>query len=319
MRICVLTDETIEEFDPSAYLQDYEWEMETVQEPVFDCIRNISLGSHYDAYLNLFEGFTEDDNSGFDAIQALENLNLPFTGAGTKFYNPTREHMQEIAERNNIRFARGFHAEFENELLQASDLRFPLIVKHPNSYASAGLTRASRVDSFEQLHEQFKRISAAYGSARVEEFIEGREVSCLVVDNPDDLSAPFAYPPAEVSFPPGETFLHEEVKWFNWDTYIVPFEDPAILTKIQDISTRLYAAMNGEGYARVDFRLRPSGELIILEINANCGIFYGPEDRGHADLPITWDAGGHKGFLDRIFRAAVLRHRMRSQSINYNP
>ena len=44
------------------------------------------------------------------------------------------------------------------------------------------------------------------GSARIEEFIEGREVSCLVVEDADDSSQPFVYPPTEVQFPDGESF-----------------------------------------------------------------------------------------------------------------
>ncbi len=34
-----------------------------------------------------------------------------------------------------------------------------------------------------------------FGAARVEEFIEGREYNVLIVDNPNDLSDPFVYPP----------------------------------------------------------------------------------------------------------------------------
>jgi hypothetical protein len=47
---------------------------------------------------------------------------------------------------------------------------------------------------------------------RVEEFIDGPEFTVLVVDNPDDLGHPFVYPPAELILPPGENFLHSDVK-----------------------------------------------------------------------------------------------------------
>jgi D-alanine-D-alanine ligase-like ATP-grasp enzyme len=314
MRVCLLTDEVIEDFDPSIYLQNHEWDMATVEPPVFEFIREVSNRNQYDVYLNIFEGFEEDDTSGLDLVAALEELNLPFTGADKDFYSLTREQMQAGAELNEIPFARGFHAKQEQDLLQAHILQFPLIVKHPNSFASTGLTRESRVDSTEQLHEQFERISAGYGAARVEEFIEGGEVSCLIADNPDDLASPFAYQPAEVRFPTGETFLHEELKWFNWDTYILPLGDKSLEPVIQELSKKMYLAMKGTGYARVDLRVRPNGELVILEINPNCGILYaGPDDRSHADLPISWDKDGHDGFLDRIFRAAILRQKLRAK------
>ncbi len=309
MRICLLSDEKIEDYNPAKYLWKYDWDFVTVQPPVFEFMQDLSARKPYDVYLNLFEG-AEDDNSGADLVQALETLNLPFTGADSRFYNPTREQMQAVAEANGIKFAKGFRASQEADLHQAEMLKYPLIVKHPNSYASVGLTPASKVNSFEELKTQFQRVIQDFGSARIEEFIEGGEVSCLVADNPDDFSSPYAYMPAEVVFPQGESFMHEEVKWFNWDTLIIPLQNQDLLKPIQDISKKMYLAMNGRGYARLDMRVRPNGEIAVLEINPNCGIlYYGEDDRSATDLPISWDKDGHDGFLDRIFRSALLRHK----------
>ncbi|HCR70000.1 MAG TPA: hypothetical protein DIW23_01025 [Anaerolineae bacterium] len=309
MRICLLSDEKIEDYNPAKYLQNYEWDLVTVQTPVFEFLHDVSSRKQYDVYLNLFEG-SDDDNSGAELVRALEILNLPFTGADSKFYEPTREQMQAVAEANGIKFAKGFRANQEADLHQAQKLTYPLIVKHPNSYASVGLIPESRVNSFEELVIQFQRVIKDFGSARVEEFIEGGEVSCLVADNPDDFSEPYAYTPAEVIFPDGENFMHEEVKWFNWETFIVKLRNQDLLKPIQDVSKKMYLAMNGRGYARLDMRVRSNNELVILEINPNCGIlYYGQDDRSTTDLPISWDKDGHDGFLDRIFRSAILRHK----------
>jgi len=308
MRICLLSDEVIEDYNPAKYLQKYEWDLATVQTPVFEFLHDLSSCKQYDVYLNLFEG-SDDDNSGADLVRALEVLTLPFTGADSKFYEPTREQMQATAEAHGIKFAKGFRASQEADLHQAKKLTYPLIIKHPNSYASVGLIPDSKVNSFEELKIQFGRVIKDFGSARVEEFIEGGEVSCLVVDNPDDFSSPYAYTPAEVIFPENETFMHEQVKWFNWDTFIVKLRNQDLLKPIQDVSKKMYLAMNGRGYARLDMRVRPNNELVILEINPNCGIlYYGQDDRSTTDLPISWDKDGHDGFLDRIFRAAIIRH-----------
>jgi len=308
MRICLLTDEVIEEYNPQKYLQKYDWDLVTVQTPVFEFLQEVSSRKHYDVFLNLYDGM-DDDNSGIDLVRALETLSLPFTGADSKFYEPTREQMQAVAEANGIKFAKGFRASQEADLHQAEKLTYPLIIKHPNSYASVGLIPESRVNSFEELQTQFQRVIKDFGSARVEEFIEGGEVSCLVADNPDDFSSLYAYTPAEVIFPENESFMHEQVKWFNWDTFIVKLENQDLLKPIQEISKKMYLAMNGRGYARLDMRVRPNGEIVILEINPNPGIlYYGNDDRSTTDLPISWDEDGHDGFLDRIFRSAILRH-----------
>lgn len=312
MRICLLTDESLETYNPEKYFQIYDWDLVTLQPPLLEFMQDLSRREKYDVYLNLFEGFDEDENSNLKLVQTLEKLHLPFTGADSNFYNPTREQMQAVAEANGLSFAKGFNAKLIDDLIQAKKLSFPLIVKHPNSYASLGLTPESKVNSFEELQTQFQRVIKEFGSARVEEFIEGGEVSCLIADNPDDLSSPYVYMPAEVIFPKGESFMHEEVKWFNWDTYITPLRNQDLLKPIQEVSKKMYLAMNGRGYARLDLRIRPNGEIVILEINPNPGIlYYGQDDRSTTDLPISWDKDGHDGFLDRIFRSAILRQQMR--------
>lgn len=320
MRICLLTDEVIEDFNPAVHLKNYDWDYVTVKAPVRDFVRTISGEYQYNVYLNIYEGIDENENSGLKFVQALEEFNLCFTGADSRFYSVTREQMQAAAEANNLVFARGFHAETRNDLLQAGTLTYPLIVKHPNSFASAGLTRQSRVINIEELQAQFERNFAEFGSARIEEFIEGREMSCLVVENAGNPLLPFAYQPAEVQFPEGESFLHEAAKWYSWGVYVVPLQDELLAARVQDVARRFFLAMDGNGYARVDVRVRPDGEIVILEINPNCGIlYYGPDDRSHADLPISWDKEGHAGFLDRIIRAAVKRRDLKREQKMKNP
>jgi D-alanine-D-alanine ligase len=250
-------------------LKEYNWEYVSVPVPVVDFIRTFSQKCSCTVYLNIYEGHDENKNSGLNFVKALEELNFPFTGADSRFYDPTREEMQAVAEAAQIPFVRGFRAETPGDLSRADALTYPLIVKHPHSFASAGLTKDSRVGNFDELTVQYRRISAEFGSARVEEFIEGRELSCLVVENADAPTLPFVYPPAEVQFPAGETFLHEELKWYDWDTYIVPLHDDTLARRIQDVSRKFFLALNGNGYARVDVRVRPDGEPLILEINPN--------------------------------------------------
>lgn len=313
MKICALSDETFGDYTPACYLEDYDWEMVYVKRPPLEFLRDIARDNRYSVYLNLCDGGADEDRPGLDLVEALEALNLPFTGADSRFYNPTREQMQAVAERIGIGFARGFRAESLGGLSQADELRYPLMVKHPHSYGSAGMTRESRVETPAQLRAQAERIIQTYGSARVEEFIEGREFTCLVVDNPDDLSAPFVYPPGELKFPNGEHFLHTDVKW-NETIPIERVTEEKLASRIEEMSRRMYLGMDGVGYGRTDIRMREDGELVMLEINPNCAILYMPEENGPADVPITFDPDGHRGFFDRIFRSALLRRELRAKS-----
>jgi D-alanine-D-alanine ligase len=216
--------------------------------------------------------------------------------------------MQASGEAVGVGFVAGVNVSDVGELdAIADELRFPMIVKHPNSYGSTGMTRKSRVEDVKQLKQQVRRICKNYGSARIEEFIDGREFTTFIVDNPDGLGDPFVYPPAEVTFPPGETFLFAHVKWKKY-VYLKKVDDERLASRLMRMTGRLYKALHGVGYARCDFRMNKQGELFMLEINPNNGILYEPKDIGHADIMMEYDPDGHEGFLDRIFRSALMRH-----------
>ena len=317
LQICVLSDSELKEFDPSQYLAKYVWDIFIPQKPVNKFIRALDENGHYDVYFNLCDGADnpQEDYDGIDIVRALEELHLPFTGANSRFYDPSREEMQSVAEANGIGFARGVNITSVDELDAANDLTYPLMVKHPQSFASTAMTRNSRVESPVKLKEQVKRICNRFGSARVEEFIDGSEFTVLVVDNPDDLEHPFVYPPAELIFPPGENFLHSRVKWKEW-VYLKPVEDKTLSESLMETSHKMYLAMNGVGYARCDIRRGPDGQLYMIEINPNCGILFKPEDLGPADVMMEYDAKGHAGFHDRIFRAAMIRNQARIPNSN---
>ena len=318
MQICVLSDSDLKEFDPSQYINAYSWDIFIPQRPVTEFIQRLDENGDYDVYFNLCDGSDKpwEEYDGIDIVRALEHLRLPFTGANSYFYDPSREEMQVVAEANGIGFARGMNLTSVSQLDAVEDLTYPLMVKHPQSFASTAMTRNSRVESPSKLREQVKRICNRFGSARVEEFIEGPEFTVLVVDNPDDLGNPFVYPPAELIFPPGENFLHSHVKWKEW-VYLKPVEDKALSTRLMEMSRRMYVAMDGVGYARCDIRMRPDGKLSMIEINPNCGILFKPEDLGPADVMMEYDPDGQAGFLDRIFRAAIIRNTTRILTANF--
>ncbi len=46
-----------------------------------------------------------------------------------------------------------------------------------------------------------------------------------------------------------------------------------------------------------------------LEINANCGIYYPPDEPGSADQCLAYDPAGHEGFTRQLVAAALRRHR----------
>jgi D-alanine-D-alanine ligase-like ATP-grasp enzyme len=336
MRVCVLSDEVIEDFNPGYFLQGYEWEMVTVKAPVMEFIKAVSDQNRFDVYLNICEGYDLDGVGyeyyyasepetrqevkgmfeGVEVIRALEALNLAYTGANERFFDPTRETMQMTAEKNGIGFAKGYQVKSVEEAeMLVKNLRYPIIVKHPKSYGSTGMLKESRADTLDEVKTQVERICAEFGAARMEEFIIGREFNVFVVDNPNDFSDPFVYPPMEVIFPDGEEFWHVDVKW----DYSLPLEfrqvvEEPLVSRLQDMTRRLFLALHGVGYGRCDIRMNDQGELFVLEINPNGGIMYMPEEFGPTDYMILYDKDGYKGFFDRIFKSAIIRQKARAEA-----
>jgi len=317
MRVCVLYEADPEEsFSPAEFLGHYpcEWETLLLKRPVREKIVEVARQNRFDVFFNLCDAPIAEDYAGIDVVEVLEELNLPFTGADSRFYDPTREKMQAAAEANGIGFARGYRISRPEELESLTrNLQYPLMVKHPQSFGSTGMTRDSKVENVQQLRAQYNRIAAEFGSARVEEFIEGREYNVLVVDNPDDLSSPSLYPPTQLIFPPREEFWHTDIKW----DYSVPFDfqrvkDVALARRLREDACKLYLALGGTGYGRCDVRVKDDGSMHFLEINANPGILYRPEEYGPADYMILYDKDGYYGFFDRIFRSAIVRQQQRA-------
>ncbi len=320
MRVCVLSDEMIADFNPAPFLQGYEWELITLTAPVMSKIHVLAESKKFDLFLNMCEGYEfedeEDDEIGYQAIevvQALESLKLPFTGADSNNFDPTREEMQAVADANGVGFAKGYQVRSVVEAEElVKNLRFPVMIKHPKSYGSMGMTKESRAENLEQVLAQVERICSEFGAARMEEFIVGKEFNVLVVEDSDDPDGPFVYPPAELIFPPNEEFWHTDIKW-NYD---VPFDfkevtDPELATRLQDAGRSMFLAMGISGYGRCDIRMNEKGELFILEINPNPAIMLQPKEYGPADYMILYDKDGYKGFFERIFRAAFHRQKIR--------
>lgn len=324
MKICILnpsyedsdspTQDVDGVCDPSPYLAGHQCETYWLKKP--DAVQQVEAlaGQGFDVFINLCDGARDENRPGIEVVQALERLGAAFTGATSAFYEPTRMQMKQVCREQGIRAPRGVLAEDQAGVRQAADsLRFPLIVKHPNSYASIGLTPASRVTTSQALQRQAGQMLAAFGGTLIEEFIEGREYTVLVAENPQDELEPVAYTPVEFRFPPGETFKHFNLKWVDFrGMTCVPCQDPALASRLKEASKKLFLGLGGSSYARCDIRVDWEGEIYVLEINPNCGVFYTTDEAGGADSCLSFDPAGHTGFAELIVRAALARSQRRN-------
>jgi D-alanine-D-alanine ligase len=325
MRICVLDDvydcpawEAPPDdwrVDPTPFLKDHDFD-------VVGLTKDVAVGkltelsrNGFDLFFNLLAGAWDEESPGIEVVQTLERLNVPFTGATSEFYEPSREAMKQVCAAWDIGYPPFVLARTGEDIERALDtLRFPLIVKHPSSYSSIDLTRNSRVQTPFGLRLQARRIMAKYGAALIEEFIEGREFTVLVAEDPDDLARPVTYCPIEFTFPPGESFKHSDMKWKDFhDMREYPVKDLALEEQLRKVSADFFLGIRGASFGRCDLRMRGDGALFMLEINPNCGVYYAPSEPGSADLALLHDPSGHQGFTDLLIRSALARHDRRQR------
>ena len=325
MRICLLTTQHLdaEPFpaddwpcDPRPFLPEASWhlavlEKSTAVEHVTGLVRD-----GYDLFFNLCDGAEDEGTPGIEVVQTLERLDVPFTGATSEYYEPSRVQMKDACRAQGIATPAYVLATDEGDVERAAEtLRFPLFVKHYSSYASVSLSRASRVATPAGLRRQAKKIMRRHGKALIEEYVEGIEATVLVAENPDDPSRPTTFTPMQYRFPDGERFKHARIKWVDFDALSAfPVSDPQLDARLRDVSARFFLELNGASFGRCDLRVDAEGTPFMLEINPNCGVYYPPTAPGSADLCLANDPAGHEGFTRQIVAAAFQRHERRRRA-----
>ncbi len=324
LKICLFTDQDLDAdpfppgdwpCDPRPFLPDAEWTVRTLSKDSAVAQVTQAVSSGFDLYFNLCDGAWDEGRVGIEVVHTLESLNVPFTGADSGFFEPSRETMKRVCRAWDIDTPGYVIARTDEDIQRAVEhLRFPIIVKHPQSYASFGITRNSRVTDAETLRELARKMIADNGAALLEEFIDGTEATVLVVEDAQDPTRPHAYRSIMYRFPEGESFKHYDLKWIDFHGLSAfPVEDPDLDAVLRRMSSDFFRGIGGASYGRCDIRIDHDGRPFMLEINPNCGVYYPRTDPGSADLILMDDAEGHVGFTRRIVEAAFARHARRQR------
>ena len=318
MRICLLTNQDLDAdpfpdndwpCDPRPFLPEADWHLAVLEKSTSVERVTALAGNGFDVFFNLCDGAADEESPGIEVVETLERLGVPFTGSTSVFYEPSRVEMKRACRELGIDTPAYVMVRNPAEVERAAgELRFPLFVKHHSSYASVDLSRASRVVTPAGLRRQAKKIISRHKAALVEEYIEGAECTVLVAENPDDPARPTVYPPIQFNFPEGESFKHSDMKWVDYqEMSAFAVADPELAGRLREHTARLFVGLSGAGFGRCDFRVDDSGRCFFLEINANCGIYYPPDDPAGADLCLAHHPDGHEGFTRQLVAAAFRR------------
>ncbi len=233
-------------------------------------------GVKSDVVFNLFEGFEGIAGSEAAIAFALERLGAPFTGSPGRALRLS----ENKDEAKRALRDRGVPTPDWQVLSPGTVSRFrlklPCIVKPLGQHASHGISQDSVVDGEAALRKRVEFLSRAYAcESLVEEFIPGREFSALLIGDREVR----AFPIEEIVYalPPGRPhILTYAAKWVPGDEYFTgtkvkcPAEiDSALERRIGEAAAGSFAAIGCRGYARVDMRQAPGGEVMVIDVNAN--------------------------------------------------
>ncbi len=243
--------------------------------------------------LNLCDGDDINGYPGLSVVTALEAAGLPFTGADSRFYALSTS---KIAMKQRF-LAAGVPTspwavidDIEADIGRAAEeIGLPLFIKPDISFGSAGISSASVVADIASGVERVRRLLSGMhgchfepGAIFAERFLPGREFTVLVVDGPEGVLA-F---PGERQFHPGLA-AHDRILTFERhsgdfvDDAPPPDDQPSFTyvavddgtaASLSALAIAAYAAVDGNGYARVDLKEGVGGAVMVLEVNANCGL-----------------------------------------------
>lgn len=223
----------------------------------------------------------------FAIISYLELMQQPYTGCNPRglLLSKDKALSKKILTYHRIQTPRFTVFPVGRTVHRPKKLEFPLFVKSVTEDASFGISQASIVNNDEQLIERVAFVHQhTNDDAIVEQYIKGRELYVGVIGN----QRLQTFPPWEMDFgkmpPDTARIATSQVKWNRkyQEKHGITTREATDLSgemeeKLKKVCKRVYRALNMSGYARMDLRLCESGEIYVLEANANPNIEYGED------------------------------------------
>ncbi len=268
-----------------------------------------------DIAFNLLEEFHGVCVYDQHVVSFLELMRVPYTGCNPRGLTLARDKAlcKKVLSWHRIAVPRFAVYPAGRRVTPPRGLAWPLFVKSVHEEASLGIAQASIVHSAGKLADRVAFVHEQLGTdALVEEYIDGRELYVGLLGN----GRVTQLPAWELSFDrlPADSapIATSRVKWDRRTQQrlgvrtgpALNLPDPARLA-LPRICRQAWDALGLSGYARIDLRLTPDGQLYLLEANPN------PNLQADEDFAAAAGAAGtgYPALIGRLLDLG-LRHRV---------
>ena len=174
-------------------------------------------------------------------------------------------------------------------------IEFPMFIKPSNSGSSVGINKSNNI---KELEEHIEYASKYDKKILIEENIIGKEIECSVLGNEDVKASCLG----EIA--PAESFYTFDAKYKNSESKLtIPANiNNELSDKVRSTAIKAFKAIDGKGFARVDFFVNEeTEEIYINEINTIPGFTQ------ISMYPKLWEQSGleYSKILDEIIKLAL--------------
>ncbi|RAP35583.1 D-alanine--D-alanine ligase [Candidatus Marinamargulisbacteria bacterium SCGC AAA071-K20] len=214
------------------------------------------------AFIALHGKYGEDGT-----VQAiLEREGIPYTGSGvnTSVIAMNKFSSKKIFMEANIPTANFMMATDALKTLPKG-FEYPVFVK---PYDGGSSVDTFVIDTEKDLEEKTTFLGERYGAYLVESFLEGREITIGIVENPKPMALPI------LELRPENRFYDYDAKYTEGKTkFVIPAELSELDTKkCQGLALSVYKLMNCKGMSRIDMIVDPVKGPFVLELNTVPGL-----------------------------------------------
>lgn len=224
-------------------------------------------------FINLTDGMSQK----YGRVQApvlFEILNVPYSGSdvfGSALMN-NKYYAKRALDSKNIMMPKDIlvTSYIELDIAFFSEVSFPVIVKPNHEGSSVGISQSNVCLSIDSVKKQIDKLLPLYDEIIVEELIIGKDLTNLIIGNPNDIrinealvttlhcKEPLAiYGAVEKVQKLRNLYLAEEVL------------NQTIVNKVCQCSENIFTLLHASDMARIDYRLsEKDNKIYFLEINS---------------------------------------------------